>query len=97
MRSQKSQISLLRKQVNNISSQLEKAKIADYIGLMENPVRLLIFNFMGGLARGFGMAVGFTLLGALALLILQRLVLLNLPVIGGGIAEIVKLVQDNMK
>ena len=97
MRAERKEISLLRRQVSNLSRQLEKAKLADYIGIMENPYKLLLVNFMGGLARGFGIAVGFTILGAIAIYILQKLVLLNLPIIGDIIADLVKLVQKNMQ
>jgi len=43
------------------------------------------------------MAVGFTVLGGLLILILRKLQLLNIPVIGGLIAEIVKIVQTNLR
>lgn len=49
-------------------------------------------NFLGGLSRGFGIAVGITLLSALVLWFLQRLVSLNLPLIGNFIAELVRIV-----
>jgi len=47
--------------------------------LLHRPRRLIYVNFVAGLARGLGMAVGFTLLGALVLYILRLVVLLNLP------------------
>lgn len=87
------QISLMRRKMNNISDQLEKSKLSEYISLVSNPRKMLLYNFLGGLARGFGMAIGFTILGAIALLILQKLVMLNLPVIGDYIAKLVKIVQ----
>lgn len=79
-----------------IALALEKAKLGEYVDMMSKPRRLLFTNFIAGLARGFGMAVGFTLLGALALYFLRIVVMLNLPFIGGFIAEIVKIVQDHL-
>ncbi|WP_350344868.1 DUF5665 domain-containing protein [Proteinivorax tanatarense] len=79
-----------------ISHQMEKYNIAEYISILNNPKRYLMINFLAGLARGFGIAVGFTILGAVVVYFLQRVMLLNLPVIGDFIAEIVKLVQQNM-
>ncbi|HOO12903.1 MAG TPA: DUF5665 domain-containing protein, partial [Bacillota bacterium] len=61
-----------------------------------DPRRLLVLNFVAGLARGLGMAVGFSILGAVAILILRRLVVLNLPLIGDFIAELIKLVNRSM-
>lgn len=86
----------LIEKVEDISLTLEKTKIAEYVDLMENKWRLLYINFVAGLARGFGMAVGFTLLSAIAIYTLQRLIDLNLPLIGDFIAEIVKIVQENL-
>jgi hypothetical protein len=42
------------------------------------------------------MAIGFTVLGAIGLYFLQKLVVLNLPFFGNFIAEIVKIVQDRL-
>jgi hypothetical protein len=56
----------------------------------------LWLNFIGGVARGFGIAVGFTILGAIVLYILQKLVVLNLPLIGSIIADIVKIVNQKL-
>lgn len=82
---------------NKISIQLEKSRIGDYVELMQNPYRMIALSFFSGVARGFGVAFGFTILGAIVLYFLQRLVVLNLPIIGGVVAEVVKLVQLNIR
>lgn len=86
----------LRKKLTELAVNMEKMKLAEYVDLLEHPWRLLYINFISGIARGFGIAVGFALLGALVVFILQQLVTLNLPVIGGFIAEIVTIVQNQM-
>lgn len=83
--------------IKNIADQLEKSKIGDYITIMQNPLRMVILNFTAGIARGLGIAVGFAILGAIVIYMLQRLVLLNLPIIGGVITEIVKMVQTKAR
>lgn len=75
---------------------LEKAKLGEYVDMMSSPKKLIRRNFIAGLSRGFGMAIGFTVLGAIALYFLQKLVMLNLPFFGNFIAEIVKIVQDRL-
>ena len=55
--------------------------------------RLLSRSFFAGLARGFGMAIGFTLLGALVFYLLRRLAYENLPVIGGFIRELLDIIE----
>ncbi|MGB9679929.1 MAG: DUF5665 domain-containing protein [Thermoanaerobacteraceae bacterium] len=79
-----------------MSEMMEKMKIADYVELMQSPYRLLWLNFISGVARGFGLAVGFTILGAIIIYILNRLVVLNLPFIGDVIADIVRIVQQKL-
>lgn len=83
--------------IEKAAVQMQKARLGDYIDLMQNPARLLTLNFFAGIARGFGLAIGFTILGAIVLYLLQRIVVLNLPVISGVIAEVVKLVQLNVR
>ncbi|RKD34336.1 DUF5665 domain-containing protein [Thermohalobacter berrensis] len=86
----------LEKRLDKIAERLEEIKISEYVDLMNNKKRLLYINFLIGLARGFGMAVGFTILGAFVIYVLQRLIALNLPLIGDFITEIVKIVQENL-
>lgn len=83
---------LLALRIDELSQRMEKFNLAEYMNLLNNPRRYLMVNFLGGLSRGFGMAVGITLLGALVLWLLQRLVSLNLPLIGNFIAELVRIV-----
>ncbi len=85
----------LEKQLEKLSINMEKMKLAEYVGLLNRPRKLLYINFIAGIARGFGIAIGFTILGAIALLILQRLMVLKLPLVGDFIAELVKYVQES--
>ena len=89
-------LKLINDKVDKISIQLENAKLSEYVNLMENKKRLLWNNFIAGLARGFGMAVGFTILGGIIIYFLRYLVLLNLPIISSFISEVVRIVQNNL-
>jgi hypothetical protein len=84
----------LRHQVALLAVTLEKMRLADYIAYLNCPGRLLCFNFLVGLARGLGTALGAGLLAGVAYFLLKRIVVLNLPVIGGFIAELSKYVQQ---
>ncbi|HLR33866.1 MAG TPA: DUF5665 domain-containing protein [Tissierellales bacterium] len=86
----------MEEKLNKIAMTLENAKIAEYVDFVNNKKKLLYINFIQGLARGFGMAIGFTALGALFIYILQSLIKLNLPLIGDFIAELVRIVQENL-
>ena len=84
-------------ELQRVSQNIEKFNIAQYIELLNNPRRYVIINFVGGLSRGLGIAIGFTVLGALVIMLLRRLMYLNLPLIGDFIADIVLIVQDHLK
>ena len=96
-KNQPEEISYLGKKIDELGIALEKMKLAEYVELLNRPSRLFYINFFAGVARGLGMAVGFTILGALLIYTLQRLQLLNIPFIGEIIAEIVKIVQGNLR
>jgi hypothetical protein len=86
----------LRRRVTDLSINMEKMKLAEYVDLLHSPWRLLWVNFISGVARGLGIAIGFAILGALLIIFLQKLVALNLPVIGGIVADIVEIVQQQL-
>ncbi len=86
-------IKTLQIKITDLAVKIEKMKLAEYVQLLNRPWRLLYINFIAGIGRGLGIAVGFTILGAIVLYILKHLVMLNLPLIGGFIAEIVRMVQ----
>lgn len=84
---------LITIQLEKLVSHLESLRIAEYMDLLERPVKLILINFIAGLARGLGIAIGATVFFALLLNFLRSLILLNLPGIGGFIAEIVSIVE----
>lgn len=80
----------------HLAAVLEKASVAEFIELYRRPRRLLFLNFLSGLSRGFGIAVGFTVVGALFLYLLGQLAALNLPIIGEFVADIIRIVQGEL-
>ncbi|MGI6129384.1 MAG: DUF5665 domain-containing protein [bacterium] len=80
----------LQEQVDRLAYSLDKARLGEYVELQTNTRRLLYLNFWAGVARGFGMAVGFTLVGAALLYLLRQMV--SIPVLGAFIAQIVDIV-----
>jgi F0F1-type ATP synthase assembly protein I len=90
-------VNRLAEKVADLTYAMEKMNMAEYIQLLNRPFRLLYINFISGVARGVGFAVGFALLGAILVYLLQKIVILNLPVIGGFIADIVEMVQHQVK
>lgn len=99
----KEQLSQLKKSLNSVeerlvkvTNDLEKTQIADYVNLLNRPMKLLWRNFLAGIARGVGSAVGLAFFATFILYILQLLGALNLPIIGDYIADIVRIVQKQL-
>ena len=87
---------LTKKDLRNleqIAAYLERSRLSSYIGMMEKPSRWIFLNIWGGIGRGIGMAIGFTILGAALFLILQKIVVLNLPIISNFFAHILDMVE----
>lgn len=87
----------LTRQLEELSANMERMRLAEYVEMLENPKRLLYINFLVGIARGFGGAIGATILVAIALYFLQKAVVLHLPVIGDFIAQLVRIVQIQLE
>lgn len=87
----------LNEQINKMAQQMEKTKLSEYVDLVNSPWRLLWINFISGVSRGIGIMMGFAVFGALLVLILNKLIPLNIPIIGEFIAEIVKIVQARLQ
>ncbi len=83
--------------IDEISYNMEKLGVSEYLEMLHNPRRLFFTNFWAGIYRGFGMAIGFTILAGIVIYILRGLITLNIPVIGDFIAEIVKIVQNQLQ
>nr|WP_302104469.1 DUF5665 domain-containing protein [Polycladomyces sp. WAk] len=82
--------------MKTLARRLEASEIAEYVQLLNHPFRLVVINIVTGIARGVGIAIGFTLFASFIVYALQRIGALNLPVIGNFVAEIVKIVQAQL-
>lgn len=88
--------SRFKKRVVILSDILEKMRLAEYIAYLNHPGKLLLLNFSVGLVRGLGAAIGASVLAGLAIMLLKWLGFLNLPLIGGLIAELVRIVNSHI-
>jgi len=94
---EKSKLDLLTEKIDELAINMEKMKLAEYVDMLNNPRRLLYINFLQGISRGFGTAIGFTILAAIVVYIMQRIILINVPVIGEFIADLVEIVQMQLR
>jgi hypothetical protein len=62
---------------------LTKARLDEYIDLMNRPWRLIWLNFISGVARGVGMVIGGGILAAIFILLSVRVLSAMLHHVGG--------------
>ena len=85
---------ILIEKLDKINFLLEKNNVLDLVELLGNRKELFIRNLLTGIAKGIGIGIGVTILSAILLIILQKIVTLNIPIIGDYIADIVKIVEN---
>lgn len=85
----------LKNKIDKISESLEKANIMEITYILGNKKEILKRNLIAGIARGVGIGIGVTLITAMLIYILQKIILLNIPVIGDYITDIVQIVEKN--
>lgn len=81
--------------IKRIAESMERSRFYDYVRFVSDEKRMLRSAFLSGLLRGLGMAIGFSLLGALAVYILNLIAMSNIPYIAGFIKRIVEIVESN--
>jgi len=87
------QLGSLLKRLDGLVSALEAMGLDEYLARRNDRKRMLLSNLALGVAKGLGMAVGFTILGAVLFMLLKRVATANLPIIGEFIAQIVDIVE----
>lgn len=85
----------LDNKMNYLIDLLEKSNLEDVSDLFLNKKELIIRNFLGGIFRGIGIGLGVTVITAILVIILRRVVALNIPVIGEYIADLVEIVEKS--
>lgn len=91
--------SLMRRLIRRLeetTANMEKANIAEFVELYHNPARMVIMNLVGGLTRGVGIAIGWTVVAAVFLSALFYLARLNLPLVGNYVADIADIVKHRV-
>lgn len=81
-------------QVQRLAVVLKRSRLAEYVELMNCPWNLMWRSFVAGMCRGAGFALGFVLLSALALYLLNLLADLGIPILGDFIAELLVYVES---
>lgn len=86
-------IEILNTSINNLIETFQKSNIEEWTYIFGNKKEIIKRNFIAGIFRGVGIGIGVTIITAILVILLQRIVALNIPVIGEYIADIVEIVQ----
>ena len=89
----KNKINLLERKIDELNQNLIKSNLIEISELLQNRRKMLFRQFTSGKAKGVGIGIGVTIITAVLIIVLQKIVSLNIPVIGEYIADIVEIVE----
>ena len=87
----------INKKIDNINEKLDKSGIIEISYVLGNKKEIIKRNFLAGVSRGVGIGIGITLISAVLIYFLQRIIRLNIPIVGDYIADIVSIVQKSLQ
>lgn len=91
----KKKINILEKAIENLSKTLQEGNYIEWAYLLGSKKEIIKRNILAGIARGVGIGIGVTIITAMLVMLLQKIVTLNIPVIGEYIADIVEIVDKS--
>ena len=86
---------LLNYKIDKLIDLLEKSNIRELAYILGSKKEIIRRNILAGIFRGIGIGIGVTIITAILILTLRNLVALNIPIIGGYIADIVEIVEKS--
>ena len=85
-----------RARVEALVDALERLRVEEWARQMGDRRRLIVDSLLSGIFRGLGFTLGVALLGALAAALVRSVVVENIPLIGGFLAEVIHAIQARM-
>ena len=86
-------IKILKEQIDKLNYNLNKNKFIDLIEILGNKKEIIFRNLFSGIWKGIGICIGVTLVTAVIIVILQKIIKLNIPIISEYITDIVEIVE----
>lgn len=91
----KKKYEILNRSIENLNKILEEGNFVELSYLLGNKKEMIFRNLFAGIFRGIGIGIGVTVITALLVMLLQKIVTLNIPIIGEYIADIVDIVEKS--
>lgn len=84
---------ILNSNIEKLNYLLARNNVIELMEILGNRKKMIVRNFFAGISKGIGVGIGFTILTAILVIILQKIVTLNIPIIGDYISDIIDIVQ----
>jgi hypothetical protein len=84
---------VLNQNIEKLLEKFENKDIEELIYVLGSKREIAKRNFIAGIFKGIGIGIGVTIITAIIIYFLQKLVRLNIPVIGKYIYDIVEIVE----
>jgi Domain of unknown function (DUF5665) len=96
---EKTLLEQMNKNIEKLAGHFEKVTVQDYLRFVGNPWKVLWVNLLAGIMRGFGLAIGATLILAVIMIVLTKILshLITLPFVGQQVAQLVEMVNGYLK
>lgn len=86
----------INKKIDDINEKIDKSRIVEISYIIGNKKEIIKRNLLAGISRGIGIGIGITLISSAIVYLLQKIIKLNIPVLGEYIADIVAIVKGNL-
>ena len=86
----------LSARLDRLAATLERMRLDEYMEYVTDRKRVFFSHLLFGMLRGMGFAIGFSILSAVVVVLMRHLVVENIPLIGGFLAEVINAIQDRL-
>ena len=91
----KKKVNILNSSIEKLSDTLEKGNIQELTYMLGSKKEIIKRNLLAGIFRGVGVGIGVTVITAILVIILNKIVALNIPLIGKYVTDIVEIVEKS--
>lgn len=84
----------LNDKLDEITEVIKKSNLEQISYLIGNKKQIIYRNFLAGISRGVGIGIGITVITAILINLLQKIVTLNIPILGEFVSDIIDIVKQ---
>ena len=87
-------IKKLYNKIDELVKILQKSNVDEICYILGNKKEIFLRNIWAGIARGVGVGIGVTLITSILIIIAQRIIKLNIPIIGEYVIDILEIIEQ---